>query len=477
MKAEDEDQDGDSSPPTSDDQNTSASQGDPESPTYETVSKSRSPPPLTILRKGNSDPFSALPIPVDARDNSLIAFYRDFELPTLYFLDTKSWVTSAACMKDWSLCTNGLQDPCFAYAFLARNATVASMVSPSSTLTKQALVYRTRSTALLRSKIADKQQLVTSQTLWAIHGLFGAEVLARNLAAAAVHGKMLRYLFEKWSETNKVDLEVLGRALYNDIQLAAMFLTRPSFDLDKWIPEIYAPSWNAAAQALPSLSAASTTFLDPSIDSDGLRSLFIMRREATIVWWQSSLNRETPRASPLVMNWLLSRNLISQGRLINHYLDTTERYNDSGGLQLDHLCTQAYLSLAALLWTRAGSTNPVVCGAPLFDAEPNILRYLRSALARSEITLNPSQLAKYANARLWALYVGAGVEQAQAKAGVDPSKGWFNSRLAKQAKLMGLLSWQQVRQVLEGFLYSDHLRPHGSQWFWKTMGANLEGRC
>src|SRR5271156_3227037 len=196
MKAEDEDQDGDSSPPTSDDQNTSASQGDPESPTYETVSKSRSPPPLTILRKGNSDPFSALPIPVDARDNSLIAFYRDFELPTLYFLDTKSWVTSAACMKDWSLCTNGLQDPCFAYAFLARNATVASMVSPSSTLTKQALVYRTRSTALLRSKIADKQQLVTSQTLWAIHGLFGAEVLARNLAAAAVHGKMLRYLFE-----------------------------------------------------------------------------------------------------------------------------------------------------------------------------------------------------------------------------------------------------------------------------------------
>jgi hypothetical protein len=51
--------------------------------------------------------------------------------------------------------------------------------------------------------------------------------------------------------------------------------------------------------------------------------------------------------------------------------------------------------------------------------------------------------------RLWALYVGAFAEQAEvASTGLcdNAAKQWFNTKFAEQAKVMGLVSWQQVRE-------------------------------
>ena len=58
----------------------------------------------------------------------------------------------------------------------------------------------------------------------------------------------------------------------------------------------------------------------------------------------------------------------------------------------------------------------------------------------------------------------------------DPSNMPFNSLLAELAHSMTLLSWQQVSDVLKKFIYTDTTEPHGSRWFWKTMGSYLDRR-
>lgn len=57
---------------------------------------------------------------------------------------------------------------------------------------------------------------------------------------------------------------------------------------------------------------------------------------------------------------------------------------------------------------------------------------------------------------------------------LDPSNLHFNQLLAEIAHSMGLLSWQQLSDALKRFIYADSSEPHGSRWFWKTMGAYLD---
>ena len=78
------------------------------------------------------------------------------------------------------------------------------------------------------------------------------------------------------------------------------------------------------------------------------------------------------------------------------------------------------------------------------------------------------------NARLWALYVGAYLEQAEvARTGDSADKEWFNVRLVSYARAMGLLTWEPLRERLLHFLHTDVLQPHGSIWFPRIMDANL----
>lgn len=44
----------------------------------------RSTSPLTILAKGDSDPFAAYPIDIGPEENDLIVFYRDYMIPSAY---------------------------------------------------------------------------------------------------------------------------------------------------------------------------------------------------------------------------------------------------------------------------------------------------------------------------------------------------------------------------------------------------------
>ena len=271
-----------------------------------------------------------------------MTLYRDYVLPAEYSLGMKGWVSSPAAKRDWEDCTTGLQDKCAANGFLAMVASILTSIVPTKVPEKQALACRTISMVLLREKLAQQDG---ARLYWPIHMRFAAEVFARNLPAAQTHARMLRQCFEKdLASSGIVDIGMLTQVLYNDIQLAAIFLVRPVFDVE-WLNKAFKKGWEYARSFLPPLDAASQAFTDQCVDSELLRHVFMMRRQGTTVWTQTS--SETI-STPPVMMWLTSRNLIGQAMLINHYRTMADEDMIAEGASFAHYCAQVFISLAAL---------------------------------------------------------------------------------------------------------------------------------
>jgi hypothetical protein len=159
------------------------------------------------------------------------------------------------------------------------------------------------------------------------------------------------------------------------------------------------------------------------------------------------------------------------GRLMNHYADATSSAKETvTGCFGRRENVEACVCLAAAYWTRCcfgieavriGSWLPGG-GAVTHDIGWRLLPRLRRILALDEEpTANP-----YERVRLWTLYVGALAEQRGSLLSPEiEEKDWFTQNFVRHASKLGLHSWQDAEQVLEGFLDSQHVQPDGSVWF------------
>lgn len=400
----------------------------------------------------------------------MIGFYRDYVLPAMYHTTARKWVTSSSARRDWRDCIGGLEDTGAGTGFLASCATVAAIVSANPVIQNQALRYRSESMAMLRQRL-ESEKKIRRQTYWHIIMLLGAETLDSNHPAASAHINMMRHFFE--ADPGAVDLDFLLYVVYHDTQVAALFLCPPILDPDRWLPSRCQPIFDAAAPLLPpTLPAIRLRFLDPSIDDPFLRTLFIERRESLAVWLVQSQSEEAEHAE-LLLAWLQARVYLHLGRLVKKFLRAKARLKSSPPTKLhNYTCCQAYLPLATMLYVRSISFTTVICGIRLMDATARLLTNLQEMLQLSEDRRLP-HYAKYQYARLWALYVGA---SAELFAGKSPSDhGWFTTRFGEKAASMHLLTWDDVRAVLQGFLFTDMMHPDGEEWFESILDMKTKG--
>lgn len=438
----------------------------------EDATRSQTTSPTTVLGNGNSDPFGVFPVKIGAQENEVITFYRDVFLPAQYGMPLRIPNLDRLRQRDWEDCMNGFLDKGIAHGSLARWGQMLSRCSPR--LQKVASEHQYRSVQVLREKINRGQSLQTFSNYLHINQLFSAETIGRNLPGAIVHGTMLRRMFEQaWNE-GTLDYKLLLWQVHNDIQTSTIFLVRPIFDVDGFLPMVYAPIWTAAAPDMPLLDDTNDD-LDPSIEGSLVDAFKNMRKfwALCIVLEQQGKNES---ASNAVMTWCNnSQELILIGRLINHYHNVQQLLSQQINRSLkNRMLVQQYLAVAAAYLAKSLNLNPVILGVPMFDARPALLPALRRALEDSEQLSTKAHRRKYMNARLWALYVGALAEQSHLKPGYHSCKRWFNIRLAEQAIAMNLFTWDRVKQVLLGFLYNERIAPDGSLWFEKTIVATLE---
>jgi hypothetical protein len=141
------------------------------------------------------------------------------------------------------------------------------------------------------------------------------------------------------------------------------------------------------------------------------------------------------------------------GRLINHYMDVVEEPNDPSSQ------IKAYITLTTLLWMRAVSRidNVEIAGKTrIFAANGSIVDRLKDILA-NDIT-DPA----HAKIKLWVLYTTACIEVSLGIATLQDS--WLVHTFTAQSRELALCSWAEVKDILQGFLYTKLLPPTGSSW-------------
>ena len=318
------------------------------------------------------------------------------------------------------------------------------------------------------------------------------------------HGRILRQYFNDELERGKpIDQKLLLYILYNDLHQAAMFLVRPCFDPD-WLSYVFRDLLDYISTSVPSLATASNRFIDLQVTDPIIRSVFICWTRIRIVLGLVASGAISKSMD--ISYWTRISVFVTQGRLVSHYLDTQQRIAEANRQsassfastsdrdQLVHLHASAYMALAALFLIRSSASPDILAEKPFFDALKLILDKLQFHLATSEALPMQEDNEQYSRARLWALFAGALAERQDAaitrhsfsspsvstaaqttdagrKQSDEVSRRWFFFIFSWKSLLLRLFMVCSVRDVFETFMYSEHIRPHASEWFAESLGA------
>ncbi|KAJ9603760.1 hypothetical protein H2200_011946 [Cladophialophora chaetospira] len=424
--------------------------------------------PLSLVQKGQSDPFNAYSIKIDARVNQIMTFYRDSVMPLLFegpaFVEAKK--------VSWKDIVNGLEAPGSAYCYLARNSAAAAIVAPSTELAKQTYMYQARSTKALREYLNQESSIILSRrtVLW-IFTLFDAEVMARNLPGAVAHGGMLVRYYKAQSERGPVDLTTLTSVLFSDLNLACLFLIRPLFDYQNWIPRVCGPVFDAVESKIPApLLGISGGTSDLSVRNEKLAAILKQRRRTDTI--RALMFKGTDQMPLPVLLWITIRSMLDLAALLHLYLDYVDFFEKSVDASQESK-VQAYLALATIYLLRLQRYNKVLHGIRLYESGLQMSSQIQQLLTE-EAACADYNAEEFANARLWALFIGAYGEQMPLRDRPEPNKAWFNINFVEQVRQMGLTSWEEIRAILEGFIFNDSMTPPGSQWPFNSLAAVLE---
>ncbi|KAH0841715.1 hypothetical protein AYO21_01053 [Fonsecaea monophora] len=446
--------------------------------------------PVTVLNKGNSDPFSASAVPITVEENRIVTFYRDILIPATWRLDVKSKdnLANARAKVDWRVCSAGLLDKGTALAFIGSNAALVAMCTGADTsqgrsLVQKSLVYRAKSTAALRQKLAGISK-VDHWIWWHIFMIWTAEIAAENVEAAQMHGKMLRKfvdqhfeqgrgLFDKLDEIGLTMIELLFFFLYADLNMSTQLLTPPAFDVYEWLPKAFAPFLRAIEPTLPPAPLDFYPF-DPTIDSDEMTACIRLCREICARWRRRWSDGLPANVATMLLGWGQYSWGIALGTLVNRYCRFKQLAETDSGPELDYDYAQQYISISAVKWSRALTFQNDVCGKNIWAG--NVLETLRPLLVKSERPRDSPEWHKWKNARLWAFYVGAIYEQRRQQPALSSElfDGWFHEQFARQAHDMGLLTWEDTVDILSGFLFDSSVSQTQGFWFQDTMKLQAE---
>ena len=437
-----------------------------------------SSPPQTMLRKGNSDPFHTFGISIDATVNSLLKFHHDCIIPSAYHVEVSSVTRPPNAIAAFNDAIFALRDECTGYSLLSAITTIMAAVARNPSMTKQALIYKNKSSALLRHRLGHGGNAYDdrAQLYWPIMGLLTVETTSRNECGARLHADMLAYLIRKSGGLTAVDNRFRTQLLWEEIHRTTIFLARPAIDFDKWVPMQFPEYMDGDKGLFEKVNTIVTSrIVDSSVENEALRDIFVeLRKTSEVLKWAMS---SPPNATGDTFAWPTVYSHVCIGRLMNHYADATSFAKETvTGCFGQRENVEACICLAAAYWTRCcfgveavriGSWLPDG-GAVTHDIGWRLLPRLRRILALDEgPTANP-----YERLRLWSLYVGALAEQRGSLLSPEiEEKDWFTQNFVRHVSKLGLHSWQDAEQVLEGFLHSQHIQPDGSVWFSLTRDS------
>ena len=428
--------------------------------------------PQINLLKGNTDPFATTQVVIDPVVNQLLTFYREHQIPLQHWRKADPSRGSSYANRFLQHIVNALQDGCTGYAYLSGYATIIANMTQDTAMATTALDFRSRAYAKLHERLANGWIDAPTSLSWTLYSFFASAVGCNDLAAAAVHGNALQGILQPGAAAvpARHDDRLLNALLWQDMQRAAMTLTRPIFDLEWMTLHLIAGSffkfvWQNMAQ-VSSLQHTVSTSIDESI-------IRIFRETSYLLRLTDSHTAGNVKLAKPVIHKISARSLVLEGQLLNLYVDRTEEHpsdTESKPSTYREVC----LTLAGLYWLRRaghheGYREKYLTSKPrrsIYETGPKIRRRIKHAMfdaGAKEMSTDPTLL-------LWILYVGSIIEQDQGLKS-DIESNWFNRQFVAQAERMGLWHWGAVEAALAEVLYRPEISPYARRSFHRYAKA------
>jgi hypothetical protein len=165
-------------------------------------------------------------------------------------------------------------------------------VARNPAMTKQALVYKNKSSALLRNRLSHDGDSCNdrAQIYRPIMGLLTVETTSRNECGARLHADMLAYLIRKSGELTAVDNRFRIQLLWEEIHRTTIFLAKPAVDFSEWVPMQFPEYMDGDKSLFEKVNTIVTSrVVDPSIENETLRDIFVeLRKTSEVLKWAMS---------------------------------------------------------------------------------------------------------------------------------------------------------------------------------------------
>jgi hypothetical protein len=427
--------------------------------------------PITILRKGNSDPFSTFPVPVNARVNRLLSFGRDCVDPAYRSGGPRGFKPSNLGFEFSHY--QSLTDTCTGYIVLSFFASCMAVVASQAESTTESLVLRSLGSEILRRQIIEHDILSSPAAASLVYRMYRTEVLDNNVDGAQVHARMLIKLFTSSPQPQEgIDLALLTLVIYQGNHLSTAQFIRPPFN-DSWVKQVFSPSWIQAGAIIDIPWHWDTTRLDPTVSDVRLQGIF--RDLQSFYHTSEEVSKLCLPSGPSTWYFFVSQCEWLQMRLMNCYHDIREDEINSLTDSRTSSAVQSCLCLAALFTLRNRKNNPVINGTPLYKSSTAIYQKLEEGLIAVDTFGRFDDLSIYSNAILWVLFVLA-VAEHDLKASVASGLQYCHQkRLVKQARIAHIYTWREAQAVFNRFAFSENdlPQPH-DHWFDQLLRCKVD---
>jgi hypothetical protein len=439
------------------------------------------PYPVTILNRGNSDPFDAYSFNIDAWANSFLDFGKNAVIPAIFRVEEgNAWFPASASSMHWHTSVADLANTGAAFSLMSYYATALTIVSRSRETARRALMFKTKAVEMLRAHLLAydmNEILADANTQGLIYRLFRLEILGRDTSAALFHGGMLRTIVNNKVKQGSIDLGFLTLCLYQDNQRVLSTLSRPVFDHKNTITQAFSSMW---ARVPPALVACDGAALGPPDTSIVDPELYMAILETRLHYQRYAYMQRQANVPASTWFWLMSKNEVLQGRLITRYLDlSAEATSQVNNMRLSLTQrVQACICLAAIFMKRIPIDDPAIRGTPLYDGSITVLTRLAEELQIVEATLarHPkfvSCFKQFDRTLSWLYYTGAfGFSRLTSDRDL---LSYFVVRFRQQLKELKIASWAEMTPILDAFLFSKVYcaPPDPEQWFQAVQRTDL----
>ena len=476
------------------------------------------PSPTTALGQGCSDPFSVLTVPLTPLTTHIYRYAATTILPLRFPPEPRSRSPHRLIRTLQAHAVAALQeDAANAYGWLSVFASTFAVLVARGTVAENfgraAMDFRGRASEVLRRRLSLASASVEGvaaggrggegrplaalrdeRTLRAMVTLYSADLASRDVAAAMVHARMVGNMFEATPDgIDGVDLFTLENALLVDEMRAIVFMAYSAFSFPSWRLEPLVEVLAVPLGLSPALKARFNEQLFAAFPADMVLADTALARDLRdlkeVVLLDHYIDTFAPETlvDDIVFRHLQVRRHIAQARLSNYYLQIT-----AGTELLGDVFSQlkAATAMAALYWSRIfhrDLSSTRTTRFPLNDLRAAIERcrmqdveglvetcHRDVQLDISEPRAIDTMSSAMSELWLWILYVGAQAEQTASQSAMGDIVGLpLTGRFVAHAKKLGMMSWKDLRTTLQNYLYSDRMKPNGSEWWWKALAVGV----